>query len=149
MFKFLVIISAFLFNIKFADKGLYRESVNWLKLWQKFEQYLGTVLIVLLYPFKWSRVKKNSLTFFRWKWAKKVSFKTEITRKQSTQIFLKNAHFLPPDKDTYVCVSGCKKCPFVGKSGMLCFIVTSVEIRPFALYILYSKFWIWRQTYFI
>ena len=43
-------------------------------------------------------------------------------------------HFVSPDSLTYVCVSEGKKCLFLGKFGMLCFIVPSVfEIRLFAL----------------
>ena len=33
---------------------------------------------------------------------KRANLKTEVTRKQSTPIFLKNKHFLPPDTHTYV-----------------------------------------------
>ena len=46
----------------------------------------------------------------------------------------KQKHFLPPDTDTYVCVSGGKKLLFFGNFGALCFLETPVfEIRPFAL----------------
>ena len=40
----------------------------------------------------------------------------------------KNEHFLPPDTQTYVCVSWGKKCSFFGKFGVLCFLET-----PFCL----------------
>ena len=54
-------------------------------------------------------------------------------RKQSTQNFPKNEHFLPPD--THVCVSRGKKCSFFGKFAVLCFLVTSVlrfALLPFS-----------------
>ena len=42
-----------------------------------------------------------------------------------TPNFLKNEHFfLPPDTNTYVCVSRGKKCLFFRKFGGLCFLVT-------------------------
>ena len=47
-------------------------------------------------------------------------------RKQSTPNFSRNEHFLPPDTQTYVCVSGGKKCLFFGKFGVLCFLETPV-----------------------
>ena len=60
--------------------------------------------------------------------------KWEVTRKQRMLNFPKNGHFLPPDTHTYVCVSGGKKCPFFGKFGVLCFLVTSVfEICLFSV----------------
>ena len=34
---------------------------------------------------------------------------------------------------TYVCVSGGKKYSFFGKFGVLCFLETRFDIRPFAL----------------
>ena len=55
-----------------------------------------------------------------------ANLKTEVTMKQSTPNIPKNEHFLPPDKQTYVCVSEGKKCWFLGKFGMLCFLVTSI-----------------------
>ena len=33
---------------------------------------------------------------------------------------------IPPDTQTYVCVSGSKKCSFLGKFSMLCFLETTV-----------------------
>ena len=39
----------------------------------------------------------------------KENLKTGVTRKQSTPNFPENKHFLPPDTQTYVCVSGGKK----------------------------------------
>ena len=42
------------------------------------------------------------------------------------QIFRKNEHFLRPDTDTYVCVSGGKKCLFFGKIGVICFLEAPV-----------------------
>ena len=45
---------------------------------------------------------------------------------QSTPNTPKNEHFLPPNTDAYVCVSGYKKCSFFGKFGMLCFLETPV-----------------------
>ena len=55
-----------------------------------------------------------------------VNFKTEVTKKQSTPNFPKNEHFLSPDTQTYVFVSGGKKCSFFGKFCVLCFLVTSI-----------------------
>ena len=49
-----------------------------------------------------------------------------ITRKRSTPNFPENEHFLPPDANTYVCVSEGKKCLFFGKFGVPCFLVTFV-----------------------
>ena len=68
---------------------------------------------------------------------KRANLETSLTRKQSTQNFPKNEHFLPPDMHTYVCVSGGKKCSIFGKFGMLCFLVTSV--LRFALLPYYGK----------
>ena len=39
---------------------------------------------------------------------------------------VKISEHLPPDTDTYVCVSGSRKCSFFGRFGVLCFLVTSV-----------------------
>ena len=39
----------------------------------------------------------------------KENLKTGVIRKQSTPNFPENKHFLPPDTQTYVCVSGGKK----------------------------------------
>ena len=47
----------------------------------------------------------------------------KVTRKQSTPNFPKNEHFSPPDTDTYVCVSGVKKCLFSEKFGVLAFLL--------------------------
>ena len=55
-----------------------------------------------------------------------TNLKTEVTRKQSMRNFAKNEHFLPPDTNIYLCVSGGKKCLFFGKFGVLCFLVISV-----------------------
>ena len=63
-----------------------------------------------------------------------VNLKTRVLRKQGSPNFSKNEHFLPPDTHTYVCVSGGKKCSFLGKIGMLRFLAnTRFEIRPFTL----------------
>ena len=40
--------------------------------------------------------------------------------------FSENEHLLPPDTQTYVCVSGGKKCLFFGKFVVLCFLETPV-----------------------
>ena len=55
-----------------------------------------------------------------------TNLKTEITRKQGTPNFLKNEHFLPPDTHMYVCMSVGKKSSFLGKFGVLCFLITTV-----------------------
>ena len=49
-----------------------------------------------------------------------------VSRKQSTSNFPENEHFLPPDTNMYVCVSGSKKCSFFGKLDVLCFLETPV-----------------------
>ena len=49
-----------------------------------------------------------------------------VLRKQSTRNFPKNEHLLPPDTQTYVCVSGGKKCLFFEKFVVLCFLETPV-----------------------
>ena len=60
-----------------------------------------------------------------------------VSRKQSTQNFPKNKHFLPTDAHTYVCASGGKKCSFFGKFGVLCFPGT--PILRFALLPYYRR----------
>ena len=55
-----------------------------------------------------------------------IRHKGESSRKQSTPNFPKNEHFLPPDTQTYVCLSGGKKCSFFWKFGVLCFLETPV-----------------------
>ena len=50
------------------------------------------------------------------------------------KIFRKNEHFLPSDMNTWVCVSGGKKCSFVRKIRRALFSWnTRFEIHPFAL----------------
>ena len=56
----------------------------------------------------------------------RANLKTGVLRKQNTPNFPKNKHFLPPDTYTHVCISGGKKCLFVGKFGVLCFHETPV-----------------------
>ena len=56
----------------------------------------------------------------------RANIKMGVTRKESTPNFLKNEHFLPPDTQTYVCVSGGRKCSFFRKFGVLWFLVTPV-----------------------
>ena len=46
--------------------------------------------------------------------------------KRSSPNYPKSDHFLPPDTNTYLCVSGGKKCSFFGKFGVLCFFETPV-----------------------
>ena len=62
-----------------------------------------------------------------------------IRRKGKSQngCFPKNKHFLPPDRHTYGCVSGGKKCSFFGKFGALCFLETPV--LRFALLLHYRR----------
>ena len=63
----------------------------------------------------------------------RANLKTGVSRKQSTQNFPKNEHFLLPNTDTYVCVSVFKKCLFFGKFGVLCFLETPFWDSPFCL----------------
>ena len=56
-----------------------------------------------------------------------------VTIKQSTPSFPKNEYFCRPDTHTYLGVSGGKKCPFFGRFGVLCFLVTTVLRFPFFL----------------
>ena len=42
---------------------------------------------------------------------KRANLKTGVTRKQSTPIFAKNEHFLPPDTYTYVRNTRFEICP--------------------------------------
>ena len=58
--------------------------------------------------------------------ANRAILKTGVSRKQSTQNFSKNEHFLPTDTHTYVCVSGGKKCSLFEKFCVLCFLETPV-----------------------
>ena len=67
--------------------------------------------------------------------------KTGVSRKQSMPKFPKNKHFLPPDTNTCVCVSGGKKCLFFGNFGVLCFLETPV--LRFALLPYYRRFMTW------
>ena len=55
----------------------------------------------------------------------KANLKTAVTRKQSTPNVPKNEHFLPTDTHVGVRFRG-KKCSFLGKFVVLCFLVTSV-----------------------
>ena len=52
--------------------------------------------------------------------------------------FTKKEHFLPPDTQTYVCVTGGKKCSFIKKFDVLCFLKTSV--LRFVLLPYYQRF---------
>ena len=52
----------------------------------------------------------------------KVRISKHVSRNKSTPNFPKNDHFLPPDRQTYVCVSGGKKWTFFGKLGAFCFL---------------------------
>ena len=56
-----------------------------------------------------------------------------VTKKQGRR-FLKNEQFLPPVTHTCVCVSGCKKRLFLGKYGLLCFLVTPALRLPLLPY---------------
>ena len=49
-----------------------------------------------------------------------------VLQENKTSNFPKNEHFLPPDTHSYVCVSGGKKCLFLGKFDVLCFLETPV-----------------------
>ena len=49
-----------------------------------------------------------------------------LQENKAHQIFKKNEHFLPPDTHTHTCVSEGKNCLFFGKSGVLCFLATTV-----------------------
>ena len=69
----------------------------------------------------WAKV--NSLVSS--KVSSKVNLETGVSRKQSTPNVPKNKHS-PPYTHIYVCVSGCKKCSFFGKFGVLCFPETLV-----------------------
>ena len=51
-------------------------------------------------------------------------FETGVSRKQGTPNFSNNEYFLPADTHTRVCLSGCKKCLFLRKFGVLCFLET-------------------------
>ena len=66
--------------------------------------------------------------------------KGEVTGKQSAPNFPRNKHFLPPDTQTYVCLSVGKICLFFGKFGALCFLVTC--ILRFTLLPYYRRKWV-------
>ena len=57
---------------------------------------------------------------------KSSNAKTGVTRKQRTPNFPKNDYFVPRVTHTCVCLSMGKKCSFLGKFGVLCFLVTYV-----------------------
>ena len=63
----------------------------------------------------------------------KENLKTGVIRKQSTPNFPENKHFLPPDTQTYVCVSGGKKKSRFLKIWRVFSCNTRFEICPFAL----------------
>ena len=58
--------------------------------------------------------------------------KMGVSKQQSTPNFQKQTSLtlwyanVPPETNTYVCVSEGKKCSFIGKFGMLCFLETPV-----------------------
>ena len=52
--------------------------------------------------------------------------KRVLQENKPRQIFPKNEHFLPPDTNTYVFVSGGKKCSLFGKFIVRCFLETPV-----------------------
>ena len=76
----------------------------------------------LILPWYFSGIKRWILR----QQGKRVNLKSGVTRKQSTPNFSENEHFLPHYTHTFVCVLGSKKCLFLGKFGMLCFLVTPV-----------------------
>ena len=57
---------------------------------------------------------------------RKGESETGVTEKQSTSNFPKIKHFLLGNTRTYMCVSGGKKCSFLGKFGVLRFLLTPV-----------------------
>ena len=65
---------------------------------------------------------------------KRANLKTSVLRKQRAPKFPKNEHFLLPYTDTNVCISGCKRCSFFGKFGLLCFFETTVFRFALLLY---------------
>ena len=58
-------------------------------------------------------------------------------RRLQARNFSKIEHFLPPDTHTCACASEGQKCPFFGKFGVLCFLVSSV--LRFALFSYYRR----------
>ena len=74
-----------------------------------------------------SKLTGGILEIFKGKWV--------FQGNKARQIF--RQHFLSPDTHTYVCVSGDKKCPLVGKFGVLCFLETPV--LRFALLLYYRQ----------
>ena len=57
----------------------------------------------------------------------------------------KNEHFLLPDTQTFVCISGGKKCLLFGKFGVLCFLKTPV--LRFALLPYYRRVITWNKKH--
>ena len=66
------------------------------------------------------------------------NLKTGVSRKQITPNFPKNKHFLPPDTQRYVCVSGLKKCLFFGKFGVFSFL--EILVLRFVVLTYYGRF---------
>ena len=105
--------------------------------------------------FKKPHLKYVNVTFYPFGIVTQI-LKTVIRQKGETQNwgnkktkhtkFPKSEYFLPPDTHTYVSES--KKCLFLGKFGMLCFLVTSV--LRFFFFLITNVLWgsfTWRQLH--
>ena len=114
------------------SKVLYHE--NYISLnWPTFQNDVKTNLSISVYyniraahfvmSFSTNSFNLGKYTFRR-KQGKRANPKTGFSRKQSSQNFPKNEHSLPPDTNSYACVSGIKKCSFCGKFDALFFLET-------------------------
>ena len=95
----------------------------------------------------WDLEKREEIGFITWDHEDIMRGKQLVCNKAKGEIskrspsnFQKNEHFLPPDTQTYVCMSGVKKCSFFGKFGMLCFLKRPVS--RFALLPITDELWI-------
>ena len=109
-----------------------------LVIWQKGKFQKGCSKNTKLTKFSKKR------TFFTPWYGKRANLKTEVIRIQSMPNFPKNEWFLPPDRHTYVCLSGGKNRSFFGKFNVLCILVTSV-LR----FTLLPYYWWFRVTGFV
>ena len=121
-----------------------KSKIDFLKNDKNFTEMKDPFSLVHKSSVKWQKGESRSACFKK--------------KKQSTRNFPKNEHFLPPDThtcksqnrcfkktarqifpktNTYVCVSGGKKCSFFGKFGVHCFLET--RVLRFALFPYYRR----------
>ena len=96
-----------------------------LNCWQLFTAFFQKLFWLFIFcPWSFLMVGFSPMQWLVWG-GFKHNLKTEVPRKQSVLDIPEDEHFLPPDTHK-TSISGGKKCSFFGKSGILCFLVTSV-----------------------